>query len=487
MNKMTMSFIEYVKYIQDKGIHNVAFTGGSRYSIIDINRLKDSEFCTSKVEQFSKDTFTAYLYHEGCADGITAVLMHASLAKLKQEFNIEEDDPIYNSSLYVPVNYGQEPPELPSTVTEIVVFDFSFDEQALLDAYPNVSIISQYDHHKTASERAHARYGCVGCNRLTHSKFNLSSQHSETLPSGDFLMRTMFVTPPDNDGTIVYDSAVDVISLYNNNTKSGASLALLAMISEYFPKIFEGIQLAYNSCLENEMMVSALQIHDHVSGLHTYENPNQKLLPLKPMFPYGNRHAERLVIKNVLLDIIKMAMYAEDRDLWIFAFGDLSKAYNMWLMDTVRSHNDGALSVFGAIVDHVVAYDYEDLETDHVSLDSFLDTYVKIVKYDDNRKKSTAKGAEKIIDSDGRVAYICSYTGKDASDVASIVLDQKEDAQYVMMYSASSKEVYWAVRSRNGLAKTIAEQNGGGGHDNAAGFRSKIDKLLDIYTKVVKE
>lgn len=489
MNKMTMTFAQYAKYVQDNNIHNIAVNRGCDHSTIDLNKLKNITNSALKIDEFSIDTFTAYLYHEGCADGISAVLVQISLARLKNEFNIEEDNPIINSSLYVPVNYGQELPVLPSNVTRLVVFDFSFDEQTLIEAYPNIKDIMQLDHHKTAAQRAESKYKCASTDCVKHGLFKFSELMYDKMDTGHHVVDIVFhnienrdsvgISPDSN--TVVYANATTLTSLYNNNTNSGAGLALFSCILEYLPKIIED----YPDLGEEDLTISAL--YDYVNSLYTYEAIDEQTNTNKPMFPYGSSYSYRNVIKNILLDIIKLAMYAEDRDLWLFKYGSTTKAYNMWLMDTFRSYDNGAFSVFYVLVDSIVTYDYEDLHADHVTLDEALKSYISVVEYDDNRKMHTSKVAEKIIDSDGRIAYICAYTGKDSSDVASMILDSKQDAQYVMMYATSSKEVYWSVRSRNGLAKVIAEQNGGGGHDNAAGFRSKLDMLLDIYSKVVKD
>lgn len=75
------------------------------------------------------------LYHGNCSDGFTAAwVAHKSLG---------------DEVAYIPVNYGQDPPEMESQ-SEVYILDFSYPRRVLLDLASQHSRVRVEDHHKTA-------------------------------------------------------------------------------------------------------------------------------------------------------------------------------------------------------------------------------------------------------------------------------------------------------------------------------------------------
>jgi oligoribonuclease NrnB/cAMP/cGMP phosphodiesterase (DHH superfamily) len=81
--------------------------------------------------------YTHVLYHGNCPDGFGA----AFFAWLK----------LGDSTQYIPVNYGQDPPELPAEA-EVLIVDFSYPREILLNLKDKVKSLYVLDHHKTAQE-----------------------------------------------------------------------------------------------------------------------------------------------------------------------------------------------------------------------------------------------------------------------------------------------------------------------------------------------
>lgn len=77
------------------------------------------------------------IYHAGCLDGFTAawIVVH----KFGKE-NVE----------LFPAKYGEEPPDV--TDREVLVVDFSYPKQTLIEMATKAKSVSLYDHHKTAQE-----------------------------------------------------------------------------------------------------------------------------------------------------------------------------------------------------------------------------------------------------------------------------------------------------------------------------------------------
>lgn len=79
---------------------------------------------------------TLILYHANCIDGFAAAFacwLH---------FNDTAD--------YIPVNYGQEPPDV--TGKDVFIVDFSYPRNVLLEMKSKANLLVVLDHHKTAEK-----------------------------------------------------------------------------------------------------------------------------------------------------------------------------------------------------------------------------------------------------------------------------------------------------------------------------------------------
>lgn len=99
----------------------------------------------------------AVLYHANCVDGIVSATINGlSLAlTLNDQYNtiLSIVNCARNNIQFIPVNYGQEIPEIAETVKCIYIVDFSYDisklEAFLSERKEDVTIF-QYDHHESS-------------------------------------------------------------------------------------------------------------------------------------------------------------------------------------------------------------------------------------------------------------------------------------------------------------------------------------------------
>lgn len=80
---------------------------------------------------------THVLYHANCADGFGAALAAWEILGERAE--------------YIPVNHGQEPPEM-GPEARVAVVDFSYPRETLLSLRERVAQLMVLDHHKSAEE-----------------------------------------------------------------------------------------------------------------------------------------------------------------------------------------------------------------------------------------------------------------------------------------------------------------------------------------------
>lgn len=99
----------------------------------------------------------AILYHANCVDGIISAAITAiglSLVINKQPNTIASiAAAAKNNIAFFPVNYGQEIPDIPETVTSVYIVDFSYDTAKLegfLASREQYVTIVEYDHHESA-------------------------------------------------------------------------------------------------------------------------------------------------------------------------------------------------------------------------------------------------------------------------------------------------------------------------------------------------
>lgn len=84
------------------------------------------------------------LYHAGCADGFCAAwLFHHA----------------FPDAEYVPVSYGQDPPDV--TGREVYILDFSYKRPVLEEMIRKASSLVVLDHHKTAEAELAGLPGCT--------------------------------------------------------------------------------------------------------------------------------------------------------------------------------------------------------------------------------------------------------------------------------------------------------------------------------------
>lgn len=378
-----------------------------------ISALPLVEFCNSTNDPDNKYQVETYecthhlhavLYHANCHDGIVA-------AAIMDISNIIKKKEHRSNMIYVAVQYGEEPPMLPSDVSLITVVDFSFDEVVISKAYPGVKVV-QIDHHDTAYKRLKGYCGCKG---FVCTEF-VKDWHMESVLES-------------TDESAEVNTTIDL-------RRSGAGLA-------------------------------------------------QRLLENTPVWMYEDDD----VSKKLILVCAEFAKYAQDRDLWKYEFGRTTKAFRLLINKEVGKNNVKdmtglmlSMPIFytrGTVI-NVQTYIYERVLKK-------VQPYMGIVEYEENRIDNLAQRVDKFIDEQGRLAALCAYTGKDASDVGGRIMEVHKDISYVVMYVLSHKGAFLSFRSLNGLAQVVAESMGGGGHPNAAGAKVDGSVVYDKYFGLIRE
>lgn len=78
------------------------------------------------------------IYHAGCKDGFCAAWLNWRARR----------NPDYFDDLYIAASYGDEPPDV--TDQNVVIFDFSYPREQLLEMHEQAASLRVFDHHKTA-------------------------------------------------------------------------------------------------------------------------------------------------------------------------------------------------------------------------------------------------------------------------------------------------------------------------------------------------
>ena len=346
----------------------------------------------------------AVLYHSNCHDGIVA-------ASIMNIANIIKEKEHRSNMIYVAVQYGEEPPMLPSDTSLITVVDFSFDELVIANAYPGVKVV-QLDHHDTAYKRLK---GYCNCKPLLITE-HIEHKHIEGVIC-------------DADKSVEVSTTIDI-------RYSGAGLA---------------------------------QRHIEAMPKYMYEDDD--------------------VSKNLILVCAEFAKYAQDRDLWKYEFGRTTKAFRLLINKEVGKNHVGdmtslmlSIPIFytrGTVI-NAQTYIYEQVLKK-------IQPYMGIVEYEENRIDNLAQRVDKFTDEQGRLAALCAYTGKDASDVGGRIMEVHKDISYVVMYVLSHKGAFLSFRSLDGSAQVVAESMGGGGHPNAAGAKVDGSIIYDKYFGLIRE
>ena len=99
----------------------------------------------------------AILYHANCTDGIVSAAITAIGLALGIKKHTDTVLSIINTARrkieFIPVNYGQEIPEISESITQIFIVDFSYDTaklEAFLSSREQHINIVEYDHHESA-------------------------------------------------------------------------------------------------------------------------------------------------------------------------------------------------------------------------------------------------------------------------------------------------------------------------------------------------
>lgn len=93
----------------------------------------------SKTQSVNEGALTVVtvIYHKNCTDG------WCSAYQLKK---------FYPDANLIAVNYGEKVPEIPAGTNKLIIADFSFKKDILLDLKSKVPDLIVLDHHKTAKE-----------------------------------------------------------------------------------------------------------------------------------------------------------------------------------------------------------------------------------------------------------------------------------------------------------------------------------------------
>lgn len=143
----------------------------------------------------------------------------------------------------------------------------------------------------------------------------------------------------------------------------------------------------------------------------------------------------------------------QDRDLWRFELGDASKFLHLALTS--------GLTTFGR---------WDDAEAD---IDGFVARGQAIAAYRDQLVDEIAeRAAPLVIEGQYGVGVDCPYGL--ASDVGHRLLDDWPDAAFAAAIVRGEQTISYSLRSRDdrGDVSVIAKKFGGGGHRNAAGFKT---------------
>lgn len=128
--------------------------------------------------------YTHVLYHANCYDGFGAAwAVHRLHARTARMATID-GSPSPPEPTYVPVTHGDEPPDLPVDA-RVLIADFSYPREQLLELHSAVEDLRVLDHHKTA-EAALADLDFAEFD-LDESGATLTWKHLHTDPVPEFV------------------------------------------------------------------------------------------------------------------------------------------------------------------------------------------------------------------------------------------------------------------------------------------------------------
>jgi uncharacterized protein len=162
--------------------------------------------------------------------------------------------------------------------------------------------------------------------------------------------------------------------------------------------------------------------------------------------------------EEIKQEIPPMLKYIQDRDLWKWELEN-SRAISAWLALQERS-----LAMWSTWM------------TDHSMPLGCVTQGELILRYQDRMVESLAKKAVPHIlkRSAERTCVRAVNSPVLQSEIGDTILKSYPDEiAAIFFYNMEKMEYIWSLRSKHGQARAIAELFGGGGHDNAAGFRTK--------------
>jgi len=159
----------------------------------------------------------AILYHANCVDGIISAAITAiglSLVINRQPNTIASiATAAKNNIAFFPVNYGQEIPDIPETVTSVYIVDFSYDTaklEAFLASREQYVDIVEYDHHESAVIHL---CGCV--NKDTVKKNTIDEPARDIYTSNNWSKKRggfMAIINQQKSGALLCFDAVNLLS-----------------------------------------------------------------------------------------------------------------------------------------------------------------------------------------------------------------------------------------------------------------------------------
>lgn len=182
---------------------------------------------------------------------------------------------------------------------------------------------------------------------------------------------------------------------------------------------------------------------------------------LRPLLKIRDFQSIFEIVDEKLQSIPWLVRYTEDRDLWRFALPDS------------RQVNSGL---------RMLPFEFE--AWDRIGYDEAWEVGTVLESYFDNRRDSALKKAVfvDVYFNGGIYSVPCvNETNHDLISIIGEALAMLPDAAFGMtyFYHGANREFVFSLRSRDGFdVSEIAQHYGGGGHQQAAGFRRK--EMFDL-------
>lgn len=172
--------------------------------------------------------------------------------------------------------------------------------------------------------------------------------------------------------------------------------------------------------------------------------------------------------------------WIEDRDLWKFQYGDVSKQFH-----AAMSSHPKNVTAWTIILNYAVECDYENILAEGEA----------ILRAHRMRVMEIANGCAVPIVIDGQKGFVANCSGYYASDVGH-ELAERSGTFGATWYQNESGDIKWSLRAASNNKVDVAEiasKFGGGGHRSAAGFVIKhsgaveINPTIQLFSSVESE